>query len=172
MDICFPNNNEDSFLARAKQLGITDLVFVYQNKQDVKHISGCKAGLLVKPQDIMKAKQAKLLAVCVGSREAIERKADIAFDFEKTEQKQHTHHRSSGLNHVLCNLATQNKVTIGYSFSSILTAKNRAVLLGKMAQSLKFCKKSKTKTLFASFAETPEQLRSPHDLAAFRSLLE
>jgi RNase P/RNase MRP subunit p30 len=73
------------------------------------------------------------------------------------------------LNHILCKSAKESNVTIGFSLSSILNAKNEHVALGRMMQNIKMCRKFRVKTIIASFAQKPFDMRSVHDL---RSLFE
>ena len=145
IDFVFPNNNEKEFTQMAERLGIGQLVFIYKNKKDFQN--GANA-LLVEPKNVRK----DILTICQASREAIERGANIVYGFELQETKEKTHHRSSGLNQVLCKLATRKKVRIGFSFSTILnsTGQKRAILLGRMMQNIRFCTKYKTPMKIAS----------------------
>lgn len=53
--------------------------------------------------------------------------------------------RDSGLNHVLCNLAKENNITLAIDFSEIINSKEkeRAKILGRIIQNIKLAKKSK-----------------------------
>jgi len=114
-----------------------------------------------------------ITTVCEGTREALERGATYAYGFEEQEPKDHTHYRRSGLNQVLCKIATKKNVRITFSFASILgaTREKRALILGRIMQNIRLCQKYKTPMKIASFATEPYQMRSPHDLAAFFSQL-
>lgn len=160
-DIVFPNKNEQEFEEMAKKLGI-ELIFVYKDNKNAK-------ALLVEPKDVRKTHDKKIMAICTANREAIEREADIVFGFELLEEREHTHYRQSGLNQVLCQLATDKKVKIGFSFSSILESygQKRAKLLGRMKQNITFCQKYKTPMKIASFATNPYEMRAPAELIAF-----
>ncbi|MEM3154659.1 MAG: RNase P subunit p30 family protein [Candidatus Woesearchaeota archaeon] len=172
IDIVFPNKNEEKFIAMAKELGISGLVFVYKNPSDFYKGDVANA-LLVEPSQIKKAHDNDALAICSASREAIERGADIVFGFELQEAKEHTHYRQSGLNQVLCTIARDKKVRIGFAFSEILNSfgQKRAQQIGRMMQNIAFCKKFKTPVKIASFATTPYEMRAPAELKAFFSQL-
>ncbi len=172
IDIVFPNKNEEEFIAMAARLGIAGIIFVYKNKAEFyikKTELPITNALLVEPRHVQKAHDNDALAVCTASREAIERGADIVYGFELLEAKEHTHYRASGLNQVLCKLATEKKVRIGLSFASLLeyTGQKRAQLLGRIMQNITFCSKYKTPMKIASFATQPYEMRAPAELAAF-----
>ena len=161
IDIVFPNKNEEEFTEMAKKLGI-EIIFAYKDNKNAK-------ALLVEPKDVRRTHDKKIMAICTASREAIERGADIVFGFELLEEKEHTHYRKSGLNQVLCKLAADKKVKIGFSFSSILESygQKRAMILGRMKQNIAFCQKYKTPIKIASFATNPWQMRTESELKAF-----
>ena len=167
-DIVFPNKNEEEFIQMAEKLGIKELIFVYKDKKDFYNKPGITNALLVEPKDIRKTHDKGIMAVCTASREAIERQADIVYGFEMLEAKEHTHYRQSGLNQVLCKLATDKKVKIGISFSQILNTygQKRATILGRMMQNIKFCKKYKTPMITASFATNPYEMIAEAELKA------
>jgi len=81
--------------------------------------------------------------------------------------------RRSGLNQVLCKLAAKNNVAIGFDFSYLLNSsgKERARILGRMSQNVRFCKKYKVKMVFSSFARNKYELRSENYLKIFSKIL-
>lgn len=168
LDVVFPSGNEADFIKMGRLLGWSGLICVYTDKSQFSKDPFVKNALLVEPSKINKARDAKVLSVCRGSREAIERGADIAFDFESLELKDKTHYRESGLNQVLCALAKEKKVRIGFSLSSILSSsgRDRAVLLGKVMQNIMLCRKFSSPVKIASFASSPFEMRSPSDLGS------
>lgn len=172
-DIVFPKNNERDFIEIAVRLGYSGLIFVYDEKSaffaDKSPIKIVNA-LLVPPNKIEKAHSAGALAFCDGdARTAIERGADVVFGMEASEDRDKTHYRRSGLNQVLCRIASENKVAIGFSFNAVLSASNveRVKLMGRMMQNILLCKKFKTSVRIGSFAKDPFGMRSPGDLSAF-----
>lgn len=170
-DIVFPENNENEFLAIAQRLGITALTFAYPNKAQFytkKTTVPVTNALLAKPHDIHNAHSKHIPAICAASRDAIERGADIVYGFEELQTKEPTHFRASGLNQVLCKLATQKNVRIGLPYAPLLAAnkQRRTVLLGRIMQNIAFCAKYNTPVRIASFACNPHHLRAPKDIAA------
>lgn len=101
------------------------------------------------------------------------KKVDILLSPEKNLKKDLMFSRRSGLNQVLCKLAAKNDVAIGFDFSYLLnsTGKQRARILGRMRQNVKFCKKYKVKMIFSSFAKTKYELRSNDFLKVFSNIL-
>ena len=88
------------------------------------------------------------------NRKAVEDKnVDILLSPEKNREKDFMHSRDSGLNQVLCKLAKKNKVAIGFNFNDVLMSKNRSVILGKMMQNVRFCRKYKVKMVIVSGAQ-------------------
>lgn len=174
LDIVFPNDNENEFLEAAKSLGYSQLVFVYTDAKKVKKLSNSFSTLLV---DENKVKQYKGKAdfIVVKAHEDINRhsiekmKPDIMFSFEDSEKSDTMHQRYSGLNHVLCSFAFQNKVRVAFSFNLVLNSfgNHRATILGRISQNISLCRKYKVKTLIASFAKNPSEMRSAKDLQSF-----
>ncbi len=171
-DIVFPRGNEQEFIDTALRLGISELVFVYSKQSDFfKGKSNVKVvnAVFCDYKNVRRFKQSGILTVCKASREAIECSADIVFDAEEQDVRDKTHYRMSGLNHVLCKLACQNNVGVGFSFSSVLKSygQARSVLMGRMMQNILLCSKYKTPVVFASFADSPWLMRSPVDVNSF-----
>ena len=108
------------------------------------------------------------------NRFAVENKqVDILLSPEKNTRKDLMFSRRSGLNQVLCKLAAKNGVAIGFDFSYLLHSsdKQRARILGRMKQNVKFCKKYKVKMVFSSFAKNKYELRSEDFLKVFARIL-
>lgn len=180
IDIAFPKGNEKEFVDLAIKLGYGNLCFVYSSIKDIdglKKLNGkyginLYSGLLSKPEEIFRLKNKADLILVRGSdkdRFVLEKaKPDILSGLEN-KGRDSLHYRASGLNQVLCKLAKENDIYIGLDFSSLLIAddQQKAILLGRMRQNAKFCRKYKVKIVIASFAKKPMQLRSPHDLISF-----
>lgn len=175
-DIVFPNGNEQEFIKIAEKLGIKSLSFVYSEKNAFytkKEQFPYTCAILCTPDKINSMQSKKIPFVCKASREAIERGAPLVFEFETLEEKEHTHFRRSGLNHILCELATRKKTTIGLSIHSILAeqGRKRAILLGRMMQNIILLRKYKTSTKLASFAAHPNEMRAPFDIVSLFATL-
>ncbi|MBU2638362.1 MAG: hypothetical protein KJ955_05285 [Nanoarchaeota archaeon] len=104
-------------------------------------------------------------------RTAVEaKKADIILVSEKTMQDS-MHYRKTALDNVICTLANKKNIAFAFSFSAILNAKNRAVVMGKVMQNIRICRKYKARMLFASFAKSKYEMRGKSELQAFARVL-
>ena len=101
------------------------------------------------------------------------KKVDVLLSPERNDKKDSMFFRNSGLNQVLCKLAVKNNVSIGFDFSSLLNSsgKKRAIILGRMRQNYKFCKKYKVKMVFSTFAKNKYELRSNDLMRSFERIL-
>ncbi|MEM3126877.1 MAG: RNase P subunit p30 family protein [Candidatus Woesearchaeota archaeon] len=165
-DIVFPNNNEQEFLDMAKQLGFDSLIFVYPlNKHKENH------AILASPNELYKAKKLSKIILCNSNERNIFESncPNVVFELENISKVDSLHFRYSGLNHILCNLAKKNNISIGISFSLALRSKGmlRSQILGRMEQNIMLARKYGLKTIVASFARSPSEIRSAHDLRSF-----
>ncbi|MFC1800807.1 RNase P subunit p30 family protein [Nanoarchaeota archaeon] len=177
-DIVFPKNNENEFIKIAKELGYTNLCFVYNLNEFKKATDGNFAGIITDEKNLNKAKKLADFVILQSSdkdRHLIESgKAEIIFNLETTSRKDFIHHRASGLNQVLCTLLNKKEVAIAFSFNTILKSEGmlRSQIMGRMMQNIRFARKYKFNLLFASFAQSPFEMRAPHDLIAFAETLD
>lgn len=180
IDIVFPKGNEKEFISIAKRLGLKGLCLVYdrptdiasfQKDSDLKLISG----VLCSPDDVRKYK-GKHMTICRAPddqskiRTIIEQsKPDIIYGLESARRKDFIHHRASGLNHVMAQLAAEKGVSVGFSLSDVLAAKlkDRPVIMGRMMQNIRFARKYGFGTVFASFAGEPYDMRAKKDISSF-----
>jgi RNase P/RNase MRP subunit p30 len=133
-------------------------------------------GCIIKESDLKKFKRPKTceLVICrveddVG-KAMKNPKVDGIIGQESIHYKENTHQRHSGLNHILCRLASEKNKKVCFSFEDILTCKSkkqRAMLLGRIRQNIKLCKKYKTTIITASFASDPNNLRPLKDIHHF-----
>jgi len=188
-DIALPKNNEQEFIDIAAKLGTKKLIFLYdfdeydKNKIQEKFDSiknkkiNLQTGFIVNQKNLNKAaKQSKLLVVKSSDKDRFfieSGKIKIIYGLEELHKKDYLHQRASGLNHVLCEFASKNNVTIGFSYSMLLN-KNPSItslLMGRMMQNIALCQKYKVKTVIGSFAEKPFELRAPHDVMSLFTML-
>ena len=104
------------------------------------------------------------------NRIALENKKVFALVSPEYERKNdYLDYRNSGLNHVLCKIATSNNKRIILSFKELLGKKKKeqALIIGRMIQNIKLCRKYKTSLKIASFASNINELRSIFDLRSF-----
>lgn len=112
------------------------------------------------------------LKIVFGGDDAVNRKAveggcNILLDPHNIRTKDYMHFRNSGLNHILCKLATDNNVVIGFTLDKMYDSKD----LGRVMQSIKLCRKYKCKIAVFSFARNKYELRSVNDIAAFLNVI-
>ncbi|MFH1592308.1 MAG: RNase P subunit p30 family protein [Candidatus Woesearchaeota archaeon] len=106
------------------------------------------------------------------NRKAVENKnVDILMGLENKSERDFMHSRNSGLNQVLCNLAKKNGVGIGFCFRDVLKSKNRGLILGRMMQNVKLCRKYKVKMMVFSGAKDENELKSARDIMSFGIVL-
>ena len=83
------------------------------------------------------------------------------------------HHPRGGIDDVICTLAAASGKTIVFSFADILSSNSssRAALLTRLRFNIMLCRWYKVKTLFSTFAQTHQEMRSVNDLASFWCVL-
>ncbi|MBN1644493.1 hypothetical protein JW851_00435 [Candidatus Woesearchaeota archaeon] len=174
-DIVMPDNNERDFIVMAKKLGFNELVFLYNSKnQFYRGKSDIKiSNALITNEKRVQKDFLTFVKNPDDARFAFEKsKPNCVFDLE-LQKKDFIHQRGSGLNHIMAKLANQNSINIGFSFSSILNASpiQRSRIIGRIKQNIKLCRKYKVKTVIASFAVNPFDMRSFNDLISFFTVL-
>ncbi len=157
------SGNENEFIKIAEKLGYDELIFIGN-----ADFSGIKSKIkLNSSKKIIKSDSAK------DRNNIEERKADVIYEFETLSKKDSMHFRNSGINQVIAKLMKDKKVAYGLSFSLILNASGRekSVLLGRMMQNIRLCRKYKIPVVIASFARKPCEMRDYKDLTAFARTL-
>lgn len=184
-DIVFPENNEKRFIETAEKLGIDGIAFAYNFKdkaavmvvkkriQQLQQITKVRITVVFEAEEnkIYKVHDTGEKAIAKGnknSRDVIARyKPDLVYDLELSTDKDFAKFRNSGLDKATCQFANKNNLIAAFSFSATLNTENTQKLLGRLFQNIKLCRKYKVKTAIASFAKSPEEMRSPHDLKSF-----
>jgi ribonuclease P/MRP protein subunit RPP1 len=95
----------------------------------------------------------------------------LVFSLEEKGRKDFMHQRGSGLDHILAKLAHQNNIILGFSLNSIINSNKRNVILGRIMQNIKLCRKYKVKTVIGSFTQNPMEMRSPQDIVSLFTTL-
>ena len=172
MDFVFPDKNEEEFIKVAEYLGIEQLCFLYtcdfrQNSERLKGIKtkiGLKSGAYCDGRTARRAKKHVDIVVSEGDvRKLLSNSSvDVVIGAENDEGPDYMHHRNSGLNHVICRIAHEKNKAIGFSFSRLLNSRRRALLLGRIRQNIKLCRKYKAETVSASFAKKPMEMRADY----------
>ena len=159
-DIVFIKDKEDA-LRMAKSLGFSDLLFLQKTDliSDIKDLKrAIKPVIFVGQNDDVNRK-----AICSG-------KIDILINVEPLIGDSLSY-RKSGLNQVLCKFAHENNVAIGINFSRLLHENDRLLLLGKIMQNIRLCRKYKVKIMLATFANNIYELRAAKDLISLGVVL-
>ena len=190
MDIAFTNNDEKEFIRIAEKLGIKELYLIYpyskniqqfkENLQKEQNDTKVKLnfGLIAEQKDIIRARNICNFVITRASgqdQRIIENlRPSLIFDLEAIANHDPFHFRASGLNQVLCKAAAKNNVIVGFSFSTILNSikLRRAVILGRIMQNIRLCRKYNVKTALLSFAKKPYELRAKNNLNSLKNVLE
>jgi ribonuclease P/MRP protein subunit RPP1 len=84
------------------------------------------------------------------NRKILENKdVDIFLSPESHNKKDRLKQRDSGLNEILCKLATKNNIKIGINLKEIqkLSKQDKAIILARIIQNIKLCKRTKTQII-------------------------
>ena len=82
-------------------------------------------------------------------------------------EKDYMSYRNSGLNHVLCKIATQNNKIIFISVDEL----NNVNTLGKVIQNIRLCKKFKVRYQLVNLVDNPLMIRSAFELKEIERVL-
>ncbi len=95
-----------------------------------------------------------------------DKRVSILLSPEIKRKKDSMHSRNSGLNHVLCSLASKNDVAIAINYSEFkkMKGKEAAQRLGRMMQNVELCRKYNAPMILASFGNKPVSI---YDLRSF-----
>lgn len=88
--------------------------------------------------------------------------------------KDFLHYRNSGLNQVLCKIARDNDKMIIENLNDLRLERkevSRALILGRMIQNARLCKKYYVPFIVGDFVESEKELVSSYDLRTFEKLL-
>jgi RNase P/RNase MRP subunit p30 len=194
IDIAFPEDNEEEFLKVLNKLGTMAVCFAYRRKDFNNDLSKIKTNsitnkikiykaLFLEDSDINDAKKLKhkLRPDLVISNKTnkktfsknIAKNIDLIFELENQE-KDYFRYINSGLDSANLRLALKNDILIGLSFSLVLNSQNSKIprIFSRMIQNVMLCRKKKVKTVIASFARKPFELRAYHELFSFGFVLK
>lgn len=103
-------------------------------------------------------------------RSKLTKEVDIIYGFEESDRKDFIHHRNSGMNHIIAKILHDKKIAYGFSFSLVLNG-DSAVIIGRMRQNVKLCRKYKVKMFIGSFAKSETEVRALEDLKVFGKVI-
>ncbi len=100
-------------------------------------------------------------------------KIDFLVNIETAGGRDHTHYRQSNFNQVIARICKENQIFYAIDFSRIRKVEGfkRAILLGRIMQNAKICKKEKVKINVFSFAVKEQELFNSDILSAFQCIL-
>jgi RNase P/RNase MRP subunit p30 len=160
IDFVLPSSNADGFMAIAKRLSIEGLCIVEENP---RKIMGAYSAQILKKRSARQGDLSVMIAPD-DARLAIEKvRPDIIFCAENMPKSDFIHQRNSGLNHIVCTLARDYDIAIGFAFTSCL-GKYGARAMGRMSANIRMCRKYKVPMVIASLATDPMLMRTPEDL--------
>lgn len=90
-----------------------------------------------------------------------------------TSKKQDFHQKNSGLNHIMCRFAKENKIKIGINITKLIEQDKETQIswIGRIRQNISLCKKLGTELKIITLAKNPKELKSPYDLSSLLSIL-
>lgn len=164
-DFVIPGNNEKEFISMAEKLGYHNLIFLYPFNKATKKTNA----VIISKKDLSCGLDSRLVVVkAIDENRAFfnSKKVDIIYGLEKISGKDYLHHKASGMNQVLSKLAKQNNISVGFSISMILDAAKhkKHIIMSRISQNIRFCRKYNVDMITASFASHPYQMRAPKDL--------
>jgi RNase P/RNase MRP subunit p30 len=88
---------------------------------------------------------------------------DLILDLEFHERKDFMKQRDSGLNEIMCKLAAKNRIKIGINLKRLkkLKEKDKAIILARIIQNIKLCRKNKTPiTIYPKTSSSKQEIKS------------
>ena len=169
-DIVIPKNNELELINQALALGFSEIYLGYSSLKEipkkefvVKNIKVIIV-LVIKNSKIPKSNYPVFIKEIDPVKvRLLAEKGKVAgvFGLEESPKPDFLHHRNSGVNHIVCKLFEKNELGMIFDFSKFLESdsRERAKLLGRFKQNIRFSRKFKFKLNVCSFASTPINMR-------------
>ena len=141
----------------------------------IKIIKIHRAGLVKNIRDIDKAKKKFDLLFAPAQRPFFEnKKIKYLINAEESRVHDFLYQRRAGLDRIMCSLAKENNKVIVFNTKLLAQNKNNNVfdvfnnnMLARMIQNARLCRKYKVKTIIATLATKPLEMRAPKDLQGF-----
>ena len=165
-----PNGNEEEFVAVALELGITELIFLYE---DTKLPSLPRAeGITCSTARLSSKPLQNTVTVALGTTLSVLQKGiSYVYGLEDDPKKDGLHQRRSGANEVLFGEMEQKKIGYLVSYALLQNKKQQVTTLGRLQQNIALAKKKNISIVLTSLAHSPEELRSPTDVNALKRIL-
>lgn len=174
---------EEKILQKATELNHKTLCLVYNVSESIKLTPNLvkklkisfdgdlKFGLDIKERKYLKNSLFDVFLQLGTSKETVFRGINYIYNNENEEEKDFIHQRRSGLNHVILADLTEKGVGILFSYSELqkANAKRKSLILGRIMQNIKLCKKYKVNYSFACLGDI-SSIRSKYDVSALDRL--
>ena len=178
-DVLMPKGNEAELLLMADKLGFKEVIFLYDElgKKPVKGEQGNikihTAGLIKTVNKIPKVKKNFDYVFALATRVFFEnRQVRYLIDAETDSKEDLLYQKRAGLDDIMCRLAEEKNKVIVFN-AKLLTQTNLNInILGRLLQNSRLCRKHKVKTMVATFATSPLEMRAPKDLDGFARVLK
>ncbi|MBW2991014.1 hypothetical protein KY348_04895 [Candidatus Woesearchaeota archaeon] len=176
IDIVMPENNEAELLETGEKLGFKELIFLYDDiKKQVPKLVSKKlkihyAFLAKNKQEVDKAKRRYDYIFASAQRGFFEhKKIKYLINAESSEKIDFLYQRRAGLDDIMCRIAKEKNKIIVFNLG---LAKEDRYTLPRMMQNAKLCRKYKIKTLIATLATNPLEMRAPKDIGGFARIIK
>jgi hypothetical protein len=140
------SNKDAGIKSFAKRLGFSNIIF----QEDFKSVGLAISKDYTTDRNLVESKKIKILV-----------------NLHVNNFNDSLHFRVSGLDHILCKLCAKNNVSIGFSLDTLVNP----VLIGRVKQNIKLCRKYNVKMLFFSFAKSKYELCGVNDLISLLKIL-
>jgi len=166
--------NETELIAMAEKLGFRELILLHEHKKPLGSVlSSAKMKIhqaaLISTLNEISGINHEIMVFAPAQREFFEsRRVEFVIDAEADSGKDLFFQRRAGLDEAMCKLAKEKTKTLVFDLR--LLCDNAA--LGRMMQNARLCRKYKLKTIVATFASSPFQMRAPKDLEGFSRMLK
>ncbi|MCS7134605.1 MAG: hypothetical protein NZ889_01985, partial [Candidatus Pacearchaeota archaeon] len=184
----FVGRRNEEIKAFAKEKGFEEIFFVKEiksifdfEKKDKEFFDAC----LIKTRNldflrrmVDKARNYFDDILVLGTTDIINRRALehtkvsalVSPEFSRSED--FLYQRNSGLNHVLCRIANENKKMIIFRMKDFSgTKENKASFFGKLIQNLKLCRKYKVNYLLTNFSSKKDEILHAKQLTSLEQIL-
>ncbi|MBU2522791.1 MAG: hypothetical protein KKE23_00685 [Nanoarchaeota archaeon] len=147
---------------KLKELGLNKILFLNPENSAIMDV-GSKEDLR---RAISSAHSKNKIIIVRGQDDEINRivledkRISMLLSPEGKRKKDSMHSRNSGLNHILCALASKNDIAIGINYSEFkkMKGKEAAEHLGRVMQNVRLCNQYHAPMVLASFGKKPASI--------------
>ncbi len=172
-DILLPRDNEEQLLEQAEKIGFKQVILLYTHAQKPRipektSITVQTACYVEGISSINKYKKGFDRIIGPVQRNFFENsQTNYLLNQVDDSKRESMHQRRSDLDYVMCRLAKEKGKTIIFPVNK-LDAKS----LGRIMQDARLCRKHRVKTITASLASHPLEMRAPKDLDGYARMIK